>query len=735
MPDRRQRANQTAVTSPVSQPSTLNSPLPLATPLDVTGSVRSNSPAVPYRSSQGSAELDRLLKLWPFVRPHRRRLIVALVMAAVASGLWAGALLLTFPITKVLMQQQSIGEYVAARIERDQQIAQEHSAKLEAIAADLVRFEADGARDDVAYLKRLQDRSKTQSHLSQAVRDEWWNRQLQHYLVPLLPEDRFQTLAVLFVSLLVVSSLHGVAVYFQEVWIGMVVHRSLRTLRTKLFRTTLNLDAQTLGVEGTPALMARFTNDLTGIAQGLTLLGGKIALEPLKAGTCLASAFAINWRLTLFSLVCAPIGALVFARFGKKLKKASRRQMETIARLYAVIQETLGSFRVVSAYGNARWHRRQLNAESRNYFRKAMQINRIDALVNPTVEMLGVTAACLAILPGAYLVLRGKTSIFGVQLTAAPMDIAELAMLYTLLASVLDPARKLSSVFSKLKKSFAACDRVLDWMNREPLLTLGETSTTTARHQHSIEFDHVTFAYHAAEDAAVREPALQEITLRIEFGDVVAMVGGNGCGKSTLVGMLPRFFDPQQGALRIDGVDVRALSLTSLRNQLGWVPQESLLFNQSIAENIAFGNAHATREQIEDVARRAHVLDFAAPWPEGLDTPVGEKGQRLSGGQRQRVALARAMLRDPAILVLDEATSAIDMQSERLIYEALGPFVRGRTTFIITHAMPVALQALVTKVVVMDEGRVLAVGSHADLLRTCPLYATLAAAQQARRAA
>lgn len=679
--------------------------------------------------------MDRLLKLWPFVRPHGRLLIVALLGAVVASGLWASALLLTFPITKVLMQQQSLGEFVAARIESAQKKSDENSTRLATIAAELTALDERGERNSERYLLRLQERSKAQAHLSLAARDEWWYRQLEQYLVPLFPVDRFQTLAVLFVSLLVVSSLHGIAVYFQEVWIGMVVHRSLRSLRTKLFRTTLELDAQTLGVEGTPALMSRFTNDLTGIAQGLTLLGGKIALEPLKAAACLTSAFAINWRLTLFSLVCAPIGAFVFARFGKKLKKASRRQMETMARLYAVIQETLGSFRVVAAYGNARWHRRQLAAESRNYFRKAMQINRIDALVNPTVEMLGIAAACLAILPGAYLVLRGKTTIFGVQLTAAPMDIAELAMLYTLLASVLDPARKLSSVFSKLKKSFAACDRVLAWMNRQPLLATGSDPTVVVRHRQAIEFHEVTFVYHSADDTTVREPALHEVLLRIEFGEVVAIVGGNGCGKSTLVGMLPRFFDPQQGSLRIDGVDVLAISLPSLRNQLGWVPQESLLFNQSIAENIAFGNPQATRTQIEDVARRAHVLDFTTAWPQGLDTPVGEKGQRLSGGQRQRVALARAMLRDPAILVLDEATSAIDAQSERLIYETLGSFVRGRTTFIITHAMPAVLQALVTKVVVMDQGRVLAVGSHADLLRTCPVYTTLAAAQQARRAA
>jgi subfamily B ATP-binding cassette protein MsbA len=228
---------------------------------------------------------------------------------------------------------------------------------------------------------------------------------------------------------------------------------------------------------------------------------------------------------------------------------------------------------------------------------------------------------------------------------------------------------------------------------------------------------------------------LVDVSLRISFGEVVAIVGSNGSGKSTLAGLLPRFYDPQEGCVRIDGVDIRSLTLAELREQLGWVPQESMLFEGTLADNIAVGYPEASKAEIEAAAKRAHVWDFAAAWPLGLATPIGDGGCRLSGGQRQRIALARAMLRDPAVLILDEATSAIDAHSEALIQSALRDFCRGRTTLIITHLLTETLLDFVTKVIVLDQGRVLAVGSHDQLVATCPPYAALYRAQQVRRAA
>lgn len=680
--------------------------------------------------------MDSLLRLWPLVRPQRRLLAASILAAAVAAGLWAATMLAAFPICKVLIQGQSLGDYFATEIQAARDVIAHESARIGVLEDGLAELESAGKTGSRAHVRLLQDRSQCQSRASSAAWREWWYAGLQRRLASRLPADRFDTLAVLFGLLLCVTAVHGVAVYFQETWVGLVVQLSLRSLRARLFATTLRMDAQTLGQEGPAGVLARFTNDLDGIAQGLTLLGGKIVLEPFKAGVCLALAFAANWRLTLLSLVCAPLGAFLFQQFGRKLKRASRRQMETVARLYRVLQEVLSAFRVVTAYGQQRQHRRTVYRENRAYYRRAMQIARLDALVNPTVEQLGITAACLAILPGAYLVVQRQTSIFGVRLTDVEMDLASLALLYSLLAGAVDPARKLSSVYSKLKKSIAACERVFGWMDRPTLIAESAQPAADVRHQSSLEFDRVTFTYHREPGAGpARDATLDSVSLRIDFGDVVAIVGGNGSGKSTLVGLLPRFYDPQHGAVRIDGVDIRDLPLRTLRAQIGWVPQEPQLFDRSLAENIADGRPNVSRSEIEDVARRAHVWDFAAPWPQGLDTLVGEKGGRLSGGQRQRLALARAMLREPAILVLDEATSAIDAQSERLIHLSLRDFSRGRTTLVITHALTPELLEFVTKIVVMDRGQVVAVGQHDLLLKTCPAYQALYCAQTARRAA
>jgi subfamily B ATP-binding cassette protein MsbA len=408
--------------------------------------------------------------------------------------------------------------------------------------------------------------------------------------------------------------------------------------------------------------------------------------------------------------------------------------MESMSRVYQVLDETLSTLRTVQAYRNERLHRRRLAREHDDYYEKAMRILRIDALVNPSVEFLAMCAVFVASLPGAYLVLRQKTGVWGIQLAAEQMTVSDLAFLYTCMAGVLDPGRKLSGVYSKLKKSATACGRVFDWVDKASLVPTATSSRTLPRHHASIEFQHITFYYAQLNSDEIGRRALDDVNVTIPFGATVAIVGENGCGKSTLVNLLPRLFDPQVGQVRIDGVNLSEVDLRDLRQQIGIVTQETLLFAWSIAENIRYGKPNASDFELQAATEKAYVTEFVAQLPDGFATQIGDKGHRLSGGQRQRVALARAMLRDPAILILDEATSAIDTQSEQCIHRSLREFAHNRTTLIVTHAITPSLLDCLTHVLVMDQGRAIAFGPHETVLKTCPLYQRLFEAQTLKRA-
>ena len=674
-----------------------------------------------------------LARLLPFVWPQRHRLVMSAVLSAIAAVLSVVALMLVFPVVKLLLEGRGLHEYVADEQVAAREIITTQSVRLQSLDEELNLLRGN---DPESKLKQCEtNRAKCASKLTAAARREWQYNLIASALLPWVPKDRFTLLASIMAALLAVTALKCWATYLVDVLVGSVVQQTMQTLRERLLRHTLRLDQQTLALETTPQLMSRFTFDLQQVSQGLVIFGSLVVLEPLKALFCIVCAFGVNWRLTAISFACVPFGLLLFKKFGRRLKRASGRQMESMSRVYRVLDETLKSFRSVLAFRNERLHRRRLSQEHRDYYDKAMQIVRIDALTNPSIEFLATVAVCIASLPGAYLVLHQKTSIAGVQLAANQIEPAELALLYSLLAGILDPARKLSGVFSRIKKSSAACDRVFGWMDRSSLITSSAAPLPLPRHNKAIEFDRVTFHYASNDENSVRPPALDDVSCSIPFGAVVAVVGGNGSGKSTLVNLLPRFHDAQSGRVRIDGVDVREADVRELRSQIGVVTQETLLFDRSIADNIAYGRTGASRSEVEEAARRARVADFAQQMPDGLETGVGDRGQRLSGGQRQRVALARAMLREPAILILDEATSAIDVHSEQLIHETLREFASGRTTLIVTHAMTTTLVELVTHVLVMEQGRAIAFGPHADVLATCPAYQRLFGAQAHRRAA
>jgi ATP-binding cassette subfamily B protein/subfamily B ATP-binding cassette protein MsbA len=478
------------------------------------------------------------------------------------------------------------------------------------------------------------------------------------------------------------------------------------------------MELGTFSESGTSDLMSRFMHDVESLAGGLQTLFGRAIREPLKMVSCFVLAAYICWQLLVLSLVVVPIAGFLIGLLSKTLKRANRKALEEMSSLFTILNETFLGIKVVKAFTMERYERRRFHQTSKKVYKKSMRIAVVDAMINPVTEVMGMTTISLAILFGAYLVISGETHILGIRMCSEPLSLSALMAFYGALAGVSDPARRLSEVFSKLQRASAASDRIYEKLDRLPRVCDPQQARVVGRHHRDLVFENVTFRYSHA------QPVLEGIDLRIAFGETVAIVGPNGCGKSTLANLIPRFYDPTSGAIRLDGVDLRDMRMRDLRSQIGLVNQETLLFDDTVLNNIRYGSPQATRQQVIEAAKQAHAHRFIEQKLEdGYDTVVGQGGGRLSGGQRQRIALARAILRDPAILILDEATSQIDLESEQLIHKVLEQFIRHRTAVIITHRL--ATLALADRVIVMNAGQIIDLGTHEQLIARCDVYRRL----------
>ncbi|WP_250847076.1 ABC transporter ATP-binding protein [Aquisphaera insulae] len=546
-------------------------------------------------------------------------------------------------------------------------------------------------------------------------------QRLKPFICEYLPSDSFRSLVLLIGLLIVGVAIKGFFMFIQEVLVANVMQRTQFDIRNLFFRRTLALDLGSFSSQGSAELMARFTNDMDSFGQGLVTLLSKLSREPLRVLFCLGGALYLNWRLTCLTLVVVPISALVTVRVGRTMKRAMRRSLESMSSIYKILQESFQGIRVVKAFAMERPERRRFFVETKNFYRKAMRVAMIDAMSDPVLEMLTLITVAIALLAGSYLVLNKTIYLpigpFNIQLAGQVMAIEELLTLYTMLAGASDPIRKLSNVHSKIQRAAAASDRICALMDREPQVVERPAAIDLPRHEESIEFDDVRFHYEG------RPPLLKGIHLKVQHGETVALVGPNGCGKTTLMNLLPRFWDVESGTIRVDGQDVKDVRIRSFRRQIGIVPQETILFQDTIARNIAYGDPGASREAIIEAAKRSYAHQFIMQLPQGYDTLIGERGHGLSGGQRQRIALARAMLRNPTILILDEATSAVDIQDEALIRKAIEEFSKGRTTFLISHSLGTIQCA--DRIILIDDGKIVAQGTDQELRRTSPLYRKL----------
>jgi len=534
------------------------------------------------------------------------------------------------------------------------------------------------------------------------------------WLAEVLPPDRFHSLVGVMVAVMVMAVARAGLVYTSQYLVGHTVVRAMLSIRLRVFEHVLRSRMGPLARFRPTDVLSRFQSDCRNILDGIKTMLGKVVIEPPRVLLCLTGAVVlgvgIDPLLPVIVLVATPLLAYLVRRFAKRMRRASRKTLEGYAQLVGIIEESLFGLRVVKSYRLGGHQRRRFFTTGRLLLKQIVRTVRIDAATGPVVEALFTVSVAAAIIYGGYLIARRD------------VNPSELTAFFALLAGAADPLRKLSNVSNRVQMAASGADRVWELLGIELEPRYGTRGTELPRHADRIDFEDVSFAY------VPGKPVLQDIDLTIHHGEVVAIVGRTGCGKTTLASLLARFFEPDTGTIRLDGTDLRDATLRSLRDQVAYVPQEDVLLADSVAVNIALGAAGSHRRPpseaaIEAAARAAHADGFIRDLPNGYDTLLGERGATLSGGERQRVSLARAILRDPAILILDEATSALDEETQALVQDTLREFVRGRTTLLIAHRL--STLAIADRIVVMRAGRIEAVGTHADLMASCPTYRRL----------
>ncbi len=674
--------------------------------------------------------------------PYRGRFALSVFCAAIAALLWGLNFTSIYPVLKLLNDpnKETPHEWVdncIKAVKGEIAVLEPQSQPLQDRLKELEKQPSSpngehGKRDATSEL------AKVERKLAAARALLWRYEVARSYMYEYAPTDRFQTLAWIIGLLLVVVAVKCFFEFGQDFLVGSVVNMTLFDLRNRFFRNVIHLDVDQFGDQGSSELTARFTNDMESLGAGVKMLMGKVVSEPLRALACLVGACFISWQLTLLFLILVPIAILFLTKVGRLMKRATRRLLERMSNIYKILQESFQGIRVVKAFTMEPAERRRFKAATRDYYRKSMMLVKIDALSDPIIELLGVAAVGGALLAGSYLVMNEDTHLFGIswlRISDQPLDAEALLSLYIFLGAIADPVRKLSSVFTRIQSGCAAADRIFAYIDKRPrvrsnsegrlVVRPGEKTTPAEADAPAfIEFRDVCFSYDP------EQPVLNNIHLNVAAGETIALVGPNGCGKSTMLSLLPRFYDPNHGAIFLDGHDLRGVHMRSLRRQIGVVTQEVILFDDTIFNNIAYGKRNATQEEVEAAARQAFAHDFIMKMNNSYQTRVGELGRNISGGQKQRLALARAILRNPSILILDRCTAACDAESEALIHQALKEFKVGRTTFLITHRLNTL--EIADRIVVLERGRIIAVGGHSELMRTCLLYQGMHDAQAQR---
>ncbi|MEM6328788.1 MAG: ABC transporter ATP-binding protein [Planctomycetota bacterium] len=647
---------------------------------------------------------------------HRLNVALCITTSLLIAVFWAGNLVAVWPVVDAVMRDMSAPEWVASMIAEDRA----EVARLEALARGL---STQLAAADAADAPRLQQQLTQAGDDLQRYRLQLgWREWVAPAVNRWMPSTPFATLGCVLAFVLVGTLLKNVFRVANALVVARLGFVTELSLRGEFYRKVLRLEMAAFDQRGRGDMMNRCTTDIGAVGSGMHTLFGSALREPLKMFACLLAAAYFSWRLLVLTIIVVPLAAVVISWLAKAVKRANRRAMEELSSIFDTLTDTLSSIQLIKAFTMESAERTRFAKSAKTLYDRQMKIAGYGSLVSPVTEVVGLGMVVVAAIAGGYLVLNQQTHLLGVRISDTPLTHGQMGVFFAMLAGMSDPARRLSGVLNELQRASAAAERVYAVLDREPQIVDPPAAQPLPTPIPAIRFEGVGFRYQTQGEPG--EPVLSGVDLEVRCGETVAIVGPNGCGKSTLLSLLPRFYDVTEGAVTVGGVDTRHAKLRDLRGRIGVVSQQVLLVNDTVRANIAYGTAGATDQQVQDAARKAHAHQFIAQrLADGYATQVGPGGARLSGGQRQRIALARAILRDPEVLILDEATSQVDVESERLIHDVLAEFTQGRTTLMITHR-PSTL-SLADRVVVMDAGRIEDIGTPEELLTRCDLFRRL----------
>lgn len=515
---------------------------------------------------------------------------------------------------------------------------------------------------------------------------------------------KVQLVVFVCVTTVIVYFLKNLVSYLQTYFMSTVEQGVIKDIRFDLYSHFHKLSLSFFTEERKGMLISRIINDVQIIKDSMIAVINSLFRDPTVIVIFSIVLFILNWKLTLLIFLLAPITGFILAKIGNSLKRRSIRSQEKIADITSILDETFGAMRIVKAFGMEKYEIKRFGDEESKYFSLLTSLARRRALAGPITEFISIIAVVVIL----YFV--------GVETVTGKSDMSPGAFFaYLVLFFQMTPSLKLfGQVFNSIKEGIAASERVFGVLDTQPKVVDAPNAITVNEFTDKIEFKDVTFCYEGG------VPVLKNIDLTVKKGEIVAIVGRSGAGKSSLVDLIPRFYDADQGCIHLDGIDIRQIKASSLRKLMGVVSQDTILFNDTVRNNIAYGIGETPIETIKQAAEAANAHEFISKFPNGYNTVIGDRGLRLSGGERQRIAIARALLKNPPILILDEATSSLDTESELLVQQAIENLMRGRTSVVIAHRLSTVRNA--NNIMVLSDGQIVEQGNHQKLMKTHGLY-------------